>query len=215
MQAKQNVLILGAGTFARSIGDMVEEDQGLNVAGFVVDMPPYVRGSKLADKPIYWIDDLEDFDKSHPVVSGLGVMARINLIKKVLEMGFGFSTLIHPRAYVSKTVRLGCGVIVISGAQIATDSVLGDHVIINRGALIGHNVTIKDYSFISPGANLASHVNIGARTTIGMGVNIIEHVTVGENCFVGAGSLLTQDVPDNVKVVGMPARIIERDIEND
>jgi acetyltransferase-like isoleucine patch superfamily enzyme len=63
-----------------------------------------------------------------------------------------------------------------------------------------------------PGVNLASGVKIGSGTYVGMGANIIQNISIGEGSYIGAGSLVTRDVPDHVKVVGMPARIIEREI---
>lgn len=35
-------------------------------------------------------------------------------------------------------------------------------------------------------------------------------MTIGDNVVVGAGSVVTKDVPDNVVVVGNPARILKK-----
>jgi sugar O-acyltransferase (sialic acid O-acetyltransferase NeuD family) len=212
MIEKQKLLILGAGGFARSIADIAEDTQKYHVLGFVVDIPPFVKGSILGGKPIFWIDELEEIEKNCLAICGFGSMQRINIISKVESFGIHFANVIHQNAYVSKTVKMGKGVLINSGVQIASDVILGDHVIVNRGALIGHGVSIKDYSVIAPGVNIAGNVSIGAKSDIGMGTNIIEHVKVGDHCFVGAGSLLTKDIPDRVKVVGIPARIIQENI---
>jgi acetyltransferase-like isoleucine patch superfamily enzyme len=34
-------------------------------------------------------------------------------------------------------------------------------------------------------------------------------VSIGSNVIVGAGSVVTKDVPDNVMVVGIPAKIVK------
>jgi sugar O-acyltransferase (sialic acid O-acetyltransferase NeuD family) len=213
MKTKHNLLILGAGDFAKSMADAAQDTQLFNFIGFVIDIPPFERGTHLGGKPIFWIDQLKDFDKTPKVICGLGSMKRINIINKVLEMGLQFTNIIHPKAYVSRTVKLGAGVFINSGVQIATDVSISNHVIINRGALIGHGVNINEFSVISPGVNIAGNVTIGEKTVVGMGTNIIERVTIGNNCMIGAASLLTKDIPDHVKVVGIPARIIERDID--
>jgi len=209
MEQKQKLLILGAGPYAKFIKDMIVDLSGFEVTGFVIDMPPFEHGSSLDELPIFWVDELEDIDRSCRMVCGLGSMKKVNLIKKIHSYGFSFVNLVHPHSFMSKTANIGHGVIINSGAQIATKVAIGNHVLINRGALIGHDVVINDFVTISPGANIASNVNIGPWSNIGMGAIIIDHVNIGEASYIGAGSLVTKDIPDHVKVVGIPARIIE------
>jgi hypothetical protein len=40
-----------------------------------------------------------------------------------------------------------------------------------------------------------------------MGAVVLEHIVVGRNAIVGAGAVVTKDVPENVQVLGVPARI--------
>ena len=42
------------------------------------------------------------------------------------------------------------------------------------------------------------------------GVTILPGVTVGENSVVAAGAVVTQNVPDNTVVGGVPAKIIKQ-----
>jgi acetyltransferase-like isoleucine patch superfamily enzyme len=53
-----------------------------------------------------------------------------------------------------------------------------------------------------------SHVQICAGADIGVNPIILPGVTVGREAIVGAGAILTKDVPDFTRVVGVPARII-------
>ena len=39
---------------------------------------------------------------------------------------------------------------------------------------------------------------------------ILKGVTIGQNSIVAAGSVVTKDVPDNVIVAGVPAKIIRK-----
>jgi acetyltransferase-like isoleucine patch superfamily enzyme len=56
-----------------------------------------------------------------------------------------------------------------------------------------------------------SHFLIKEGAYIGMRATLIsgkEGITIGENAVIGAASLVNKSVPDNVKAVGVPAKII-------
>lgn len=50
---------------------------------------------------------------------------------------------------------------------------------------------------------------IGDNVVIGTHAQLIGNVKIGNNSIVGAGAIITHDVPDNVVVVGNPARILK------
>lgn len=49
---------------------------------------------------------------------------------------------------------------------------------------------------------------IGDNVVIGTHAQIVGNVKIGNNSIVGAGAIVTHDVPDNVVVVGNPAKIL-------
>lgn len=58
---------------------------------------------------------------------------------------------------------------------------------------------------------LTSHgIHIKRNVWIGAAATIMPGVTVGENSVVAAGAVVTRDVPDNVVVAGIPAKIIKK-----
>ena len=50
------LLILGTGTYAMEVADLVSDIPHIELAGFVASMPPFESGSTMMGKPIYWID---------------------------------------------------------------------------------------------------------------------------------------------------------------
>lgn len=52
------------------------------------------------------------------------------------------------------------------------------------------------------------HIKKGA--WIGANATILAGVTIGENSVVAAGAVVTQDVPDNVVVGGVPAKVLKK-----
>jgi maltose O-acetyltransferase len=60
------------------------------------------------------------------------------------------------------------------------------------------------------GYEFAKPVTIGNKVWIGGHAVINPGVTIGHNVVIAAGAVVTKDVPDNVVVAGVPARIIRR-----
>jgi acetyltransferase EpsM len=209
----QRVLILGTRTLAVEIADVVSEIADVRVAGFVENMEPERCKEPLEGLPVFWVGDIAELTKSHSAVCGLATTHRSRFTDQVAAYGMSFATLVHPSARISLKSSVGEGTIVSVGVIIGAHTHLGRHVLVNRGVLIGHHTQIDDYVTIQPGANIAGACRIGKATYVGMGAVVTDHVTIGAHSIVGAGAVVTKDVPDNVQVVGVPARIVKENIE--
>ncbi len=84
---------------------------------------------------------------------------------------------------------------------------------IDDGALIGHGVVLATLNHdMDPEKRQQLHpapIHIGKRVWIGANATITAGVTIGDNSVVAAGAVVTKDVPENVVVGGVPARIIK------
>ena len=49
-------------------------------------------------------------------------------------------------------------------------------------------------------------MRVGAGAWIGIGAAVREGVTIGAGALVAAGAAVTEDIPDNARVGGVPAR---------
>lgn len=116
-------------------------------------------------------------------------------------------TLIHPRAFVDPSVRLGVGVVVFAGAVVQVDSVVGDHAIINTGATVDHDARLGACTHLAPGVHLAGNVVVEEQAFLGVGVSVIPGRTIGARTTVGAGAAVVKDLPADVVAVGVPARV--------
>jgi len=209
----QKLLILGTGNFALEIADIVSEIPEFELAGFVENMDRQKCNETIETASILWVEDINKFKDNYQALCALGSTRRNLFIEQVTAYGFRFATLVHSSAIISKRSSLEWGTIIGIGVIIASHSTIGKHVIVNRGATIGHHTEICDYTTIGPGANIAGSCCIKKSVYIGIGAVVSDHITIGSNSVIGAGAVVIEDVPDNVLVVGVPARIIKRDIK--
>ncbi|HXR84429.1 MAG TPA: sugar O-acetyltransferase [Hanamia sp.] len=104
---------------------------------------------------------------------------------------------------------------------------IGKNVFINHACsfLDMGGITIEDEVLIGPRVNLVTEnhpldpdnrralitkpVVIKRKAWIGAAATILPGVTIGENSVVAAGAVVTKDVPDNVIIGGVPAKIIK------
>jgi len=133
-------------------------------------------------------------------------------------------TVVWSGAVVEKGVKTGPGCVIGSNAYIGADSILGEAVRIQHGAFIPRSTKIGDYVFIGPNVTLTDdkypRVNnpdykaeppvLGDYCSIGAGVVILPGIRIGKHGRVGAGAVVTHDVMARDLVVGVPARITNR-----
>jgi len=134
---------------------------------------------------------------------------RSAIMKFCIENGGVLKNIISPNAKIGKfEVHLGDGLNVMSGVTISQNVRIGQGTLINLNASIHHDCVVGEFCEISPGAQLLGRVSIGNFTSIGAGAILLPDVVVGNNVIVGAGSVVTKNIPDNTKVIGVPAKII-------
>ena len=109
------------------------------------------------------------------------------------------------------------GIEIHPGAEIG-DGLFIDHgqgVVIGETAVIGNNVTI--YQGVTLGGTGKEsgkrHPTIEDNVLISAGAKLIGSFTVGANSKIGAGSVVLKEVPENVTVVGIPAKVVKRSEE--
>ncbi len=87
---------------------------------------------------------------------------------------------------------------------------IGNNVTITRGvAFVNHDGGAALFRNEVPGLNVFGKIKIGNNVFIGINSIILPGVIIGDNVVIGAGSIVNKDIPNNVVVAGVPARIIK------
>ena len=124
---------------------------------------------------------------------------------------------IEPGAIIRDKVEIGDRAVVMMGAVINIGAVVGEGTMIDMNAVLGGRATVGKNCHIGAGAVLAGvvepasakPVTVGDNVLVGANAVVIEGVSVGAGAVVAAGAIVTQDVPENAVVAGVPARIIK------
>ena len=99
-------------------------------------------------------------------------------------------------------INSGCCFQDQGGIEIGDNVLIGQQVVI---ATINHDLNPQKRANMLP-----APVKIGNGVWIGTHSTILLGVTIGENSIVAAGAVVTKDVPENVVVAGVPAKIIKK-----
>ncbi len=211
--ASRPLLILGTYMLAEELADQVTRLSDYRLAGFVENYDRARCREPMEGVPVHWIDDIGSLAASHWAICGISTTQRTGFIAQVAAHGMPFATLIDPTSHIARTSTLGAGTIISPGVIIGSHTTIGRHVYVNRGVLIGHHTTIGAYATIEAGANIAGACRIGDGTYVSMGAIIQDRITIGAHAVIGTGAVVTKDVPENVLVAGVPARVIKTGIE--
>jgi len=126
----------------------------------------------------------------------------------VIDKNKALQKVISNNSSISKKAHIGNGAVISRGALVNALAQVEDYVILNTGCIIEHECIVKRAAHIGPGAVLAGNVSVGRRTFVGANTVIKQGVKIGDDVVIGAGSVIINDVSNNSKIVGNPARMI-------
>lgn len=209
----RRVAILGASGFAReavAVAEaLTEHGDPVEVVGFIdVTLPV---GDEVAGLPILGDESWFAQPQARDVlaVPALGSPAiRRRSVAACVRHGGRFTTLIHPSVVIGPRVQVGDGCLMLPMSSLTADIAVGDFVSINPGCTLGHDARVDDFVNLSPGARLSGFVHIEHGADLGAGAIVLPGLRVGANAVLGAGAVAVRDVPADVTVVGVPARIL-------
>ena len=126
--------------------------------------------------------------------------------------GFGFfptqnKNLRYPHmgiVIIEDDCEIGCGSTIDRGSL--SNTIIGKNTYLDNQIHIAHNNKIGNNCVIAGQVGFAGSSTIGDNVMIGGQAGISGHLKIGNNVHVGGGSGVINDISDNSKVMGYPAK---------
>lgn len=135
---------------------------------------------------------------------------RKSLTQKILEKGGKIPNLISPLSKIARWSKIGeQGILIFNFSFIQTETEIKQHTVILAQTNIAHNCVIDEFCFISTKVGIGAYTHVEEGVFIGQGALSISGKVkeIGKGAYIGARALLTKDVPANVVMVGIPAKV--------
>ena len=194
---KENIILIGAGGHALSCIDVIEQENKYNIHG-LIGLKDEV-GKKISGYDVIATQDelvnlSKDFRYAFIAIGQIkNVKLRIDLYESVLNTGFKIPSIISPQSFISRTVQIGEGTIIMNGVILNSGVRIGNNCIINSKALIEHGTQVADHCHISTGAILNGDCIVESKSFVGSGAIVKHGITIKTGSFVNMGNIVTKN----------------------
>lgn len=169
------------------------------------DIKKYIAGKKITLKKICYLLTIQGIWATIVYRFGYWVhhnfkMPLIRFFLKIIAfIAFKFTEIITGIS-IPFSVQIGKGFYIghFGGIFINGQTKIGNNCSVGTGVVIG-----------TKGLGNRETPNIGNNVFIGVGAKVLGDIKIGDNVKIGANAVVITDVPNDVTVVGIPAKIIK------
>jgi sugar O-acyltransferase (sialic acid O-acetyltransferase NeuD family) len=208
-------IIVGAGGHAAVLADALLS-AGVHVLGFT-DPQRARHGARVCGLPVLGSDEevLGSYQRDAVVlVNGIGAIGDVGVRSRVQQRlqadGWRFSGVRHSRAVVSPYAQVADDAQLLALSVIQSGAQIAHGCIVNTAAVVEHDVSLGPWVHMAPRALVCGGASVGARSHIGAGAVVRQGLTLGEETLVGVGAAVVKNFAGRGCLVGVPARIAER-----
>lgn len=204
------IILVGGGAFARELLSWILDVSDVTplppVTGYIDDSADAFTGFPGSD--VQWLGAPSAYQPADGDLFAIAIgdtAAKASICTALAAKGAKFLTLVHPSAILSRSAKLGTGVVVGPNAYIATHAILGDYVCVNSLTGVGHDAVVGASVTISSQVDVTGGVTIGEQVFIGSGARLLPRISVGERTRIGAGAIVVRSVKPDTTMFAKPA----------
>ena len=140
---------------------------------------------------------------------------RQKLTQRCNDHGIKILTLIAKNAVIMDQVNIKEGAIISPFVTLSSNITIGKSFHANIYSYVAHDCVIGDFVTFAPAVKCNGNVHIHDGVYIGTGAIIFngrndKPLVIGRNSKIGAGAVVTKSLPENITVIGNPARILSQ-----
>jgi sugar O-acyltransferase (sialic acid O-acetyltransferase NeuD family) len=204
------IILVGGGAFARELLSWILDASDATplppVTGFLDDNADAFTGFPGSD--VKWLGSPLSYQPEEGDLFAIAIgdtSAKALICAALAAKGGRFLTVIHPSAIISRSAKLGAGVIVGPNSYIATHAMLGDYVCVNSLSGIGHDAVVGASATISSQVDVTGGVTVAEEVFIGSGARLLPKISVGARTRIGAGAVVVRSVKPDTTMFAKPA----------
>lgn len=186
------IVVFGAGGHGKVVAEIALM-RGFDVVAFIDDAKASSGATHLG-RPVLTLDGLLAEPGRWPRVVALGIganEARRQIAVRLRANGFALAPLVHPRATVSASARLGEGVVIAAGAVVSAEAAVEEGAIVNTNAVVEHDCFVGGFAHVGPGSVMCGGSRIGDRGLLGAGAILPVMGAIAAGAVVPPGTVVT------------------------
>lgn len=205
----RDVVVYGAGGLGCEVAEAIlaaaEDGARVRLLGFLDDGEE-LQGSEVLGYPVLGTGDWIRQHAGIGLVAGIGhPRVRSQVMRKGIELGGKWVTLVHPDARMSPSATVGEGAVILAGSVISARAVVSAFAHVYYLSTVSHDAVIGECACVMPRVALSGNVSVGQGAFIGVGAVTRQGVSIGDWSIVGAGAVVVKDIPSLCVAIGVPA----------
>ncbi|MGX7709200.1 hypothetical protein [Methylobacterium sp. Gmos1] len=211
------IFVVGAGGLASEVFSVLKMQHSQNESQietyFVVEHGVAAPHTVFGRPVLVGLDEIPTTERSEIYVAIGSIVARDRIVTALQLRGHNlFPNLVHPDFRMGLNINIGEGVIALGPGIMTSNCSIGAFSIVNPLCSISHDCKIGSFVNLGPGVLLAGGVTIDDRVDIGVGGKVAPRKYIGQGAVLGAGAVAIRDIPSGATAVGVPTKLIKKEI---